>query len=129
MHTFKILSTVTVLTAIVIGFCLYTLNTLESTSEILDDHINKIQSSLEVKDWDKAAEEMSKFEEKWSSTNITWAMLLDHLEIDNIDTSFTRLSKFIEARNLPLAMGEAAVLKQYVQHIPEKEGLRWQNIL
>jgi len=57
-----------------------------------------------------------------------WTVFLDHEEIDNIDTSLVRISKYIETKNTSMAMSEIAVLRQFVKHIPENESLSLKNI-
>ncbi|MCX7709940.1 MAG: DUF4363 family protein [Clostridia bacterium] len=128
MHSVKVLSSVAIIIAMILGISFFTMRTLRITSEELDSHIIKVEDSIKAGDWEKAKEELKNVEDSWSRTEKTWTKLLDHFEIDNIDTTLIRLSRFIDSNDKPLALGEAAALKQYVNHIPEKESLLLKNI-
>lgn len=129
MHSAKIITSILIILAVIIGFSVYSLKILSSASERLDSHIAQIENSIHSKNWNEAARELANFKNTWIRTSRTWAMLVDHVEIDNIDNTFIRLSTFIEIKNQPLALEEAAVLKQYITHIPEKEQLHFKNVL
>ena len=128
-HTLKIVISLAVLLAVIIAISVSTVSTLNAASKELDEHLSRIESSISANNWDKATQELSYIQGTWSKTEKTWAMLLDHFEIDNIDTTLSRLSKFIEAKSTPLSLGELAALRQYIEHIPEKESLKLKNIL
>ena len=102
---------------------------LDRTSKEMESQISAIESAAKAGNWADAKEELNIFESRWSKTRKTWSALLDHFEMDNIDTTISRLSKYIESGDIPLSLGEASLLRQYVKHIPEKESFRLSNIL
>ncbi|MCX7841881.1 MAG: DUF4363 family protein [Clostridia bacterium] len=128
MHTLKIAASIIILFAIIIGFSTFTFNTLDKTSKDLDNNIAKIESSIKGQLWNNAEEELREIKGNWMYSEKIWSMLLDHLEIDNISNTLSKLSTYIEARDSTLSLGELAALKQYVKHIPDKEAIKLKNI-
>jgi hypothetical protein len=56
-------------------------------------------------------------------------MLIDHFEIDNIDNSMVRMSKYVEEKSSDDALAELAALRKFIQHIPVKNALSIKNVL
>lgn len=129
MKTLKVFSSLIILLALIIGTGIYSSRTLASSSQRLEKHISQIEENAANGSWNKAKENLSYFEEEWSKTEKTWAILLDHVEMDNIDESVSKVAKFIETKDTSLTLGEVSTLKQYVKHIPEKESFNIKNIL
>lgn len=128
MHTFKVTASIAGLLAVIIAAGLCTVSFLRSSSEKLENHITVMESNIASGHWEKAGEELSSLEQLWDRTQKKWTVLLDHSEIDSIDTSLSRLSNFIASKSQPLSLGETAVLRQYIRHIPEKESFTLKNV-
>lgn len=101
---------------------------LDHSAQKIDHQIRKIEANSRSNDWINANKELSNLEKQWEKSSNTWAMLIDHVEIDNIDDSLTRMKEYIKAKNSVLSLGELASLKQYVSHIPQKESFNLINI-
>jgi len=129
MRHAKIIIPIVILFLLVIGSSIFATSTLTSSSKNLERQVSQIEDSAKDGSWDKAKESLASVENDWSKTEKVWTVLLDHIEIDNIDTTISRLSMFIEAKDKSLTLGEAAALKQYVKHIPEKDSFKLKNIL
>lgn len=127
-HTLKIISFLFILISVIIISGVISAKTLTSDSQLLNNKILEIQSNTEKNDWTKAKEGLKKVKHDWSGMESTWTILLDHMEIDNIDTSLSRLEKFVEIKDKVQTLSEAATLKQYILHIPQKEGFNLKNI-
>jgi len=127
-NTAKIIIFLLILISVVLGFSFYAKKSLDFSSKKLQDQITSIEDSIRAGDWDKAAKQLSNIKKDWDSVRKSWAMLLDHAEIDNIDEALSKMAIFIESEELSMALAEASTLKQYVSHIPEKESFRLQNI-
>lgn len=128
MHTFKITSVIVVLLGLIIGFGLYSTHTLASSSKEMESKILDIEKSTKSGNWKEAAASLKSLKEDWKATSKTWTVLIDHFEIDNIDTTFSKIEKYIETKNTPLALAEVATARQYINHVPEMESLRLKNI-
>lgn len=129
MHSFKVITSIFLLLAIIIGTGIFSTRILASTSDKLQQQIAEVENSIASENWEKAEESIKNVEINWKKTEKTWAILLDHFEIDQIDNTLSRLTKYIETQDKPLALAEAEAMKKYVEHIPEKETLRMKNVL
>ncbi len=129
MHTFKVLTVVVVLAAIIIGAGIVANSSFSSSADRLDTHIENIEKTVSGGNWSEAEQSLLNIQTLWSKTQDLWAALLDHAEMDNIDATLSKLEKYIKSRDKALTLGEASLLKLYVKHIPEKEKFNISNIL
>lgn len=127
-HSMKIIISIAILLAVLIFSGVFTVNMLYKDAGIIESQINDIEELVKNEDWPRVKELLNQMEEKWSGTEKSWTMLVDHMEIDYIDISLTRLKSYIEAEDKTLALGEVGVLRQYVRHIPEKESFKLKNV-
>lgn len=128
MHSAKVIISIVVLLAVIFAFSAYASNLLATTSQDLESHVAKIEEHIKAEDWEKIDTPLESVEKQWKKTSRTWAILIDHFEIDNIDAALSRMSMFIEAKDRGPALAEAGILRQYIRHIPEKESMRLINI-
>ena len=128
MNVVRSLTLAGVLVTLMIGSFIYITKTLGSASQKLEKDILQIENNIGKRDWEGSEHVLATIKNDWEKTENTWKVLLDHDEIDNIDTTLSRMTKFIETKNTSLALAEAEVLKKYVKHIPEKESLSVKNI-
>lgn len=128
MHTIKIIAGLSALFLLLLGVSIYTSKIITNSSENLEQMVTRVEENARAGDWKKAEEELAKVSKDWEKTERTWAMLLDHIEIDNISTTLRRMERYIETENPSSALAEAAVLKQYLKHIPDKESFRLKNL-
>lgn len=124
----RMIITVSLLAALIVGFSLYAQSYLHTESKKLEGHIEGIEYSIKTGNWQKAETELTEMKEKWSGTQNIWAILVDHIEIDNIDYTMSRFTEFIKTKQHAFALAEASSLMQYVKHIPQKESFSLQNI-
>jgi hypothetical protein len=101
---------------------------LSHSASKIDYQIRKVEANSRANNWTNANLELINLEKEWKKSSNTWAMLIDHVEIDNIDNSLTRMKEYIKAKNSVLSLGELANLKQYVNHIPQKESFSFNNV-
>ncbi|MDP4094120.1 MAG: DUF4363 family protein [Bacillota bacterium] len=129
MHTLKTISAVVLIIGIIVAAGIISNNAFSSVSDKLDTHITKIDEAATKENWSTAEESLNKMQVDWSKNEKFWAILVDHMEIDNIESTMSRLSKFIKSRDKSLTLGESALLHLYVKHIPQKESFNISNIL
>lgn len=127
-HSIKFFLIAVLLTAIIIGAAIFTRSYLKRSSEALEGHIINIEENTKSGNWDIVEEEVLKMNKIWSKTEFSWSILLDHIEIDNIDNTMSKMETFVESKDPTLTLSEAASLKQYIKHIPEKESFNIKNI-
>ena len=129
MNTIKISVILALLLAIILFIGILSYNTLSNTAEKLEKHIVKIEVNAQNGDWKSAENQLSIAKTDWVKTEELWSILIDHIEIDNIDDALKKMEKYILTKNITLTLAEAATLRQYITHIPEKEAFKLKNIL
>jgi hypothetical protein len=80
-------------------------------------------------DWGNAKARIASVNSDWKSTSKIWTALIDHIEIDNIDASLSKMEKYISVKDTSMALAEIATLQLFIRHIPEKEAFNLKNIL
>ena len=127
--TTKIIIMVICLLLVIIIAGSLTLYYLNLTANKLEYNVKIASESVSKNQWDDAEKQLDAFEQNWEKTKIGWSILLDHFEIDNIDISFSKSRKYIESEDLSSALAELEALRQYILHIPKKDGFSVENIL
>lgn len=92
-------------------------------------HIESTQEELPPTQWNQAQSSISKLDKMWIRTRSQWMILVDHRELDSIETSLARLNSYIKSKDVTLSKSELANLLLLIKHIPEKEAVNIRNIL
>lgn len=101
---------------------------LSSAKEISSD-IDNMEVYSKQNDWYNTTNELVSLKDIWNKNKKIWAILIDHFEIDDIDSSIAKTSKYIETKNISDTLGESSNLKLLIEHIPETHLLNLKNIL
>jgi hypothetical protein len=128
-HTAKILTLLFLLTAFIIAFSLFTQHLLRSDSDKLTATIDAVEKRVHDGAWDEAVASLEDTKKIWSGVKATWSALIDHQEIDSIDVTLSRLEMSVKAKEPSDSLSETAALRIYIGHIPQKEGLKLENLL
>lgn len=91
--------------------------------------LDTVSHHIEQKDWHVASDKITNINKKWEETKETWTLFLPHDEIEKIDLSVARASKYIKIKNTTLAFGEIEHLKTLFAIINNNESLDITNIL
>lgn len=126
--SFRIIGLILVLTILIIASSVYTQRILYNDSLRLEQSIDQIEKNTQAENWIQAENTVNQVNKIWSEVKGTWASLIDHEEIDNIDVTLSRLQILIQAKDIPSALSEAAALKKFINHIPDKERLSIRNV-
>lgn len=118
-----------VIFALLIGFSTFSYYYIDNTTAFLASHTEKLEKSVQAKEWQKAQTDFSTLKSSWDRTSSKWTMLIDHMELDNINISMARLKSFMDTKQHPETMAELGELKLLLKHIPKKEALNIKNIL
>src|SRR5690554_3225749 len=115
--------------ALIIGFGLFTEHYIYSSASKITNQIEELQAQVNTEDWTRATHTIGDISDNWGKTRKRWNIYIDHMEVDKIDTLFTRVEKWIELEEKKDCLVELAALKQTILHIPENEKLIIPNIL
>ncbi|ACV62651.1 hypothetical protein Dtox_1798 [Desulfofarcimen acetoxidans DSM 771] len=102
---------------------------LAATAGEMDVKFTHIEQAIKQNNWSKAREQVDSTKKEWEKNKTWWAVVIDHQEIDKIEIALARIKSYIEVKNTGLSLGELAMLRQSVEHIPIKEAVSIENIL
>lgn len=104
-------------------------HTLETSSVVLDQHLESIGKLLIAKKTVEAGSAFAKFRKSWRGVQTRWTLFTDHREIDEIEMALVRLESGLAQEETAMALAELATIRRLVKHIPLKEKLTLENIL
>ncbi len=126
--TIRIVGVITVLTLIIIILSVVSQRFLYNGSQSMKQSIDSVETSIGSSNWNQADTQLTGMINSWSGVKGYWSALIDHQEIDNIDETLARLQMFIKGKDNASALAEAAALRKFIAHIPEKEKPSLENI-
>ena len=97
----------------------------KETSEILE----QLKTSVENGDWASAIDQNEVLKSKWDKDKGILAFLFDHIELDNIQISFSRLDEYINCKDTLTSLSEISVVKMLIEHLPKRDSLTLDNLL
>lgn len=125
----KQMITIAIITFIFILLSVYSSYYLDTSANSLITHIDKIESYTKIQDWNKVNSELSNIEHIWSGLQDKWAILIEHEEIDKIEMSLSKITKYSETKTVSDCLAESSNLKLLLKHIPEMHTLNLKNVL
>lgn len=125
----KTLIPVTIVILAFFGFAFWVQHSITETANDIADLLSSIEEAAYEENWESAIEDMKAVEDDWNNTRKKWQMLIDHQEIDNIDSTLVRVKSWIALEAKEDCVAELAALKLFILHIPERKALRITNIL
>jgi|LSQX01.1.fsa_nt_gb hypothetical protein len=126
--TVKTICSILIITLLIVVISFFSQRKLIRDSTVLGQSIEKIEESVESEGWDQAKGILKQISDDWMEVKGIWAALIDHAEIDNIDITLSRLEALIMIEDVSASLSEAAALRKYVNHIPNKEKLSFENV-
>ncbi|WP_243641246.1 DUF4363 family protein [Xylanivirga thermophila] len=105
--------------------------TLKNNAESMAKDIDKLEAAIKDDNWDMASNILEDMHKEWKNVKNKWQMLINHQEIDNIESTLAKVESYVKAKENGKedALAEIATLKLFLLHIPDKEALRITNIL
>lgn len=125
----RLITILGVILAATIALSIWSNRSLAASAQELSGKVESIAGAVSRQDWQQAEKQMAALEKTWNKKKNWWPALMDHQEIDNIESSIARTREYITAREIGLSRGEISQLKLMINHIPEKEKLNLKNIL
>jgi hypothetical protein len=102
---------------------------VDKSSDILLTYVDKAREAASKGDMKTVKEQMDGLRDKWEAVESHWESLVDHREIDRIDTLMTHLQAMAAAGTLELLIPELEELSFFITHINDKHKIRAENIL
>ena len=95
----------------------------------MGQHLDRLESAVKNDNWESAGNRLEALTRVWNENRDIWQILINHEEVDNIDSTLARVKQLVEFREKTDSLAEIAVLKLFILHIPEKESLSIVNII
>jgi len=114
------------LLSVTVGFI--AIDRLDAATNEIVAGFGELERAVDYGKWEEAGAGIGSVEKLWNKHNRWWPMVIDHQEIDNINMALVRTKQYIKMQDRAMASGELAVLKQMLEHIPEKEQVNLKNI-
>ena len=124
----RLLTTLTVILAMIVGLGLWFNNSLQESSSNLSSQIDRVSLEIRQEDWEAAVTQSQKLEQVWAQTAKWWPVFLDHQEMDNIEFALARVKEYVKGQDEALSLGQLSELKLMIEHIPQKEKVNLENI-
>jgi hypothetical protein len=117
-----------VIIAIICALNIYTGIFINTSSVELRSEIDQTKTALQAKDNATAASQIKKIRNQWESVESRWEVLVDHRDVDRIDTLMTHLEAMAATDSWDTVMPELDELAFYLTHIDDKQKFRVENI-
>lgn len=123
---------VIIMVAIVV--IIFALNTyagsyIDSSAKKMLTNLEEIKKAVQSSDVNTANSEIKKLRDQWEGVESHWEILVDHREIDRIDTLMTHLEAMGSSNSLDTIMPELEELSFFFTHIDDKHKIKAENIL
>lgn len=102
---------------------------MQSNTDNLNKNIYNIRNSISNNNWKSAHISAEYLLNTWHKTERTWALFVNHHEIDNITSSLLKAVEYINFNDRENATVYLVELEEYLNHIPDMEKLSLKNIL
>lgn len=102
------------------------INHLQTTTEGLVAKITEINENIENKE--EAEKLINELNEEWERTSQTWAIIVSHQELDQIEISLLSAKTAIANEDNDEAEIELSKLEFLLEHINEKEAFLLKNV-
>lgn len=125
----RLLSALLIIFAVIVALGFWTNHRLKVSADELMRNIEQVEQNLENNQWNEAYQQVAELESNWENKAKWWPAVMDHQEIDNIEFSMAKIKEYIARKDIALSRGQLAELKLMLNHIPEKEAIKLNNIL
>lgn len=120
-----------IILAALILIALTTANTakLNNDAARISTHFEPMYIALEFEDIYTAEQYMEKIITDWKKCEIYWHLVIDHKELEKVETDLVNLTAQVALRQFDEAKTALAQLRFSLLHIPQTESLCIENIL
>jgi len=119
---------IVVIIAIIWAFNGYTSMFIGDSSRELLGYVEKIEDAAKAGDMFTTNEQIGLLHGEWEGVESRWEMLVDHREVETVDTLMTRLKAMAATGALDDMMPELEELAFFLTHIDDKHKIRAENI-
>lgn len=125
----KPITIIVVIIAIIWAFNCYTSAFIGDSSHEMMGYITEVKKAAKGGDMYRVNEQVGRLHAGWESAESRWEMLVDHREVETIDTLMTHLVAMAGTGALDDLMPDLEELDYFFAHIDDKHKIRLENIL
>jgi hypothetical protein len=127
--TIVFISILAVLILIVVFTGIFSNSMLHKYSQAMADYLFQLDSHTRQEDWESAEKLLPIIDRQWNKTSKVWAMLIDHQEIDIVNSSLYKMMEYVKLADRNMALAEISTLYNAISHVPDKTAFSIENIL
>ena len=101
---------------------------LRNSIDNMKNGIQSVQNKVDEKNEKEAQQEFDKLKENWKDQADRLAFFTEHNELEKINNDLVKIEANFESDENDMLMENIAELKFILDHIEEKNQLRWKNI-
>ncbi|ADQ46520.1 hypothetical protein Calkro_1668 [Caldicellulosiruptor kronotskyensis 2002] len=124
----KVWATVTGFLILIIVLVMISMHIILGATEKIENDLSDLYENVVKNNYNLAKSNYFDIVKKWSEYKKSWAMLIEHQEIDKIDEELTKIKEYLFEQNRVLLVSEIGLLKFYIRHVREMTLLRIENI-
>ena len=114
---------------LIIGGTMFFTHRIEETSKKLLEDNRKIISCLKDDNYKKAHTITKDMKEYVNETKISLAIIMDHGDLDKIESGIAELESYIDSEIKADALAKCNTLDVLIRHMPKNHKLKIENIL
>ena len=123
---------ITAIIIIIVGGDIMMQTHLNKTADELINNLQDLKQKTilakETENRENIKKQINEIDEKWEKINKTWAEIVVHQELDNIQQSLTKAKSNIEEGGLEDALQEIETVLFFVEHVKQREKISLKNI-
>ena len=121
-----ILSLCGLLSFLIVGYLVQTY--LGKSAARLNQKLAAVEPDLAARNWDQSLKKLKSVQNDWKKIKPFWAVLTNHKEMDLVEEALIKTIKAISSKSYPDARINLGVLRDFINHIPERERFSIVNI-
>lgn len=90
---------------------------------------NEINNNQTINDNEIILNYINNIENRWNTIEKKWAIVVEHIEIDNLEIALLQIKQYIKENDKTEALVKIQETKFLLNHIPEKEKITLKNIM
>jgi len=124
----KVWSTVVCFVILIVMLTLISTLLILGAADKIENDLSGLYKNVVKNNYNLAKSNYFDIVKKWNEYKKSWAMLIEHQEIDKIDEELTKIKEYLLEQDRTLLLSEISLLKFYIRHVREMILLKIENI-
>ncbi len=101
---------------------------LDKSADRLNQKLAAVEPDLTIMDWGQSLQKLKSIQKNWEKTKPFWAVLTNHKEMDLIEEALIKTIRAVSSKSYADARINLGVLRDFIDHIPERERFSIVNV-